>query len=130
MEEYINLNTQMRQKATNEFEKDFYKLMNNSVFGKTMENVRNRACYELVFSKYRMEKIIKSRYFKNFIQITDNLALVEKYKKTVKLDKPAYIGMQILDLSKIVMYNYYYNHLLKEFPKVDLIMTDTDSLFV
>lgn len=104
--------------------------MNNSVFGKTMENVRKRANFELVYSEKRMKKIINSRYFKNFISISNNLALVQKHQKTVKLNKPAYCGMQILDESKITMYDFYYNHFVHQFKKVDLIMTDTDSLFM
>ena len=104
--------------------------MNNSIFGKTMENVRKRANFELVCGQKRMNKIINSRYFKNFIPISNNLALIEKYQKIVKLDKPSFIGMQILDLSKLSMYEFYYNHFMNQFKKIDLILTDTDSLFM
>jgi len=109
MKPYIDLNTGKRALAKNDFEKEFFKLMNNSAFGKTMENVRKRANYELVQSSMRIKKCISSRFFKNIIKISENLAIIEKYPKTIKLNKPAYIGMQILDLSKILMYDFYYN---------------------
>ena len=103
--------------------------MNNSVFGKTMENVRKRGNFELVYNEKRFQKLLNSRYYKKLYRISDNLCLVESYKKVIKLNKPAYVGMQVLDLSKIRMYDFYYNHLIKVFPKVDLLLTDTDSLF-
>ena len=109
MKSFIDLNTEKRANGKNKFEKDFFKLMNNSAFEKTMENVRKRANYELVHSSMRIKKCISSRFFKNIIIISENLAIIEKYPKTVKLNKPAYNGMQILDLSKILMYDFYYN---------------------
>ena len=109
MKSYIDLNTGKRALAKNDFEKNFFKLMNNSTVEKTMENVRKRANYELVHSSMRIKKCISSRFFKNIIVISENHAIIEKYPKTVKLNKPAYIGMQILDLSKILMCDFYYN---------------------
>ena len=104
--------------------------MNNSVFGKTMENVRKRGNYELVYSSQRIEKLFSSRWFKNMILISKDLALIERYPKQIKLNKPLQIGAQILDLSKITLIDFYYDHLLKEYKQVDLIATDTDSLIV
>ena len=104
--------------------------MNNSTFGKTMENVRKRGNYELVNSPKRLKKIISSRWFKNFIPISEDLALVEKHAKIIKLNKPLQIGAQILDISKISLVDFYYDHVVKVFKNVNLIVTDTDSFMI
>jgi len=111
MEPYILFNTEMRKKAKNDFEKDFYKLMNNAVFGKTMENVRNRKDISLIYDQTKAQKIINSRLFKDYKKINDDLVLVEKFKKNVVLDKPIQIGLSILDFAKLKMYSYWYDHL-------------------
>ena len=95
-----------------------------------MENVRKRGNYELVNSPKRLKKIISSRWFKNFIPISNELALVEKHAKIVKLCKPLQIGAQILDISKITLVDFYYDHVVKVFDNVNLIATDTDSLMI
>jgi len=129
MEPYIMFNTNQRKNAKNDFEKDFYKLMNNSVFGKTMENIRNRKDIKLIFDENKAQKIFNSNLFKNHNRITDDLILIEQYKKYVKLDKPIIVGMTILDLAKYKMYDYWYDHLkVKYGDKIKLIYTDTDSL--
>jgi len=119
----------MRKKAKNDFEKDFYKLANNSVFGKFMECVRNRKDLKLIYDSKKAQKILNSRLFKDYKEINDDLVLIESYKKSCVLDKPIIIGQSILDLSKVHMYDFFYNHLKKNYNEnVSLIYTDTDSL--
>ncbi len=91
MKKYIDLNTNMRTKGTTDFEKDFYKLMNNSVFGKTMENVRNRVNVKLVTNKKNLNKLVKKSNFKRISEFDENLVAVHMEKTTVKLNKPIYL---------------------------------------
>ncbi len=128
MEGYIMKNTNERAKAKNSFEKDFYKLMNNSVYGKTMENVRNRINFKLVSTE---EKALNIKNTKNkFTIFNENLVGVHLLKKEVKLNKPIFIGQNVLDESKCVMYDFHYNFMLNKFKRenIDLLFTDTDSL--
>ncbi len=110
MKSYIDLNTSMRAKGTTDFEKDFYKLMNNSVFGKTMENVRNRVNVKLVTNEKAFNKLVKKPNYKRVSEFHENLVAVHMEKTTVKLDKPIYLGMSILDLSKTLMYRFHYEY--------------------
>ena len=126
---YIDLNTQLRTNAANGFEKDFFKLMNNSVFGKTMENIENRIDFRLVCDK---EKAIKLAAKPNYDRTTifdANLIGVHMKKTKLRYDKPIYLGMTILDLSKTLMYDFHYNYIKKKYKdKAMLLFTDTDSL--
>ena len=129
MKEYIDFNTNKRKDAKNEFEKDLFKLFNNAVFGKTMENVRNRIRYELVNDEKRAMKIHNDVTFKDFNIINENLTGYSRSKTCVVLDKPIAIGFCILDLSKELMYDFHYNTMKKQYnDKVKLLFTDTDSL--
>ncbi len=89
MKSYIDLNTNMRSKGTTDFEKDFYKLMNNAVFGKTMENVRNRVNVKLVTNEKALNKLVKKPNYKRINEFHENLVAVHMGKTTVKLDKPS-----------------------------------------
>lgn len=113
MEPYIRMNTELRKQARNEFEKNFFKLMNNSVFGKTMENVRKQVDIKIVpkSETEKIRKLIASLLFTGYIMFSDCLAGIRMRKGSVRLDKPVYAGMTILDNSKILMYYFYYNHL-------------------
>jgi hypothetical protein len=113
--------------SNNDFEKDFYKLMNNSVFGKTMENVRKRVDIELVNTE---DRAIKIKNIKRWTIFGDNLVAVHKQRMNIKLNKPMYLGQTILDQSKVLMYNFHYNFMLKKIERenIDLLFTDTDSL--
>ena len=126
---YIEFNTQKRTNAKNSFEKDFFKLMNNSVFGKTMENIRKRVNVKLVTDVKKLLKwTSKPTYISNKI-FNENLVAVHKTKEQIKLNKPAYVGMCILDLSKTLMYNFHYNYIKQHYgSKAKLLFTDTDSL--
>ena len=125
---WIDFNTNKRKEATNDFEKDMFKLMNNAVYGKTMENVRNHMDFELVSTQARLQKCVNNPNYKNRHIINENLVGVEKTKSVLKLGKPIYLGMTILDLSKHHMYSFFYDVLKVRYGKnIRLIYTDTDS---
>ena len=129
LKEYIDFNTEMRKNAKNSFEKDFFKLMNNSVFGKTMENVRKRTNIELVTDEKRLNKLSAKPTYVSSKIFNENLVAVHTKKERLLLDKPSYVGMCILDLSKTHMYDFHYNYIKKKYPDSQLLFTDTDSLF-
>ena len=128
MKSYIMKNTNERKNAKNDFEKDFYKLMNNSVYGKTMENVRNRINFKLVSSE--KEALSCRNQKQKFTIFNENLVGVHLLKTEVKLNKPIFIGQCVLDESKFIMQDFHYNFMQKKFsPKnIEVMMTDTDSL--
>ena len=127
---YIEMNTNLRTKAKNEFEKDFYKLMINSVFGKTMENIRNRVNVKLVNTEERLKKLAAKPNLKSPPKIfNENLISVHMKKTSLTMNKPVYLGMCILDLSKTIMYDFHYNYIKPKYgEKAKLLFTDTDSL--
>jgi len=129
LKSYIDFNTMKRTHAKNEFEKDFYKLMNNSVFGKTMENVRGRTDIRAIMDKDELLKLTRQPYYNQNHIISEDLVLVQMKKRECKLDKPIYVGASVLDLSKLHMQYFWYDVLKKGFgEKVSLLFTDTDSL--
>ena len=128
MKPYIEKNTNIRAKAKNNFEKDFYKLMNNSVFGKTMENIRNRVDVKLVNTKNKLRKLVAKPNFKSCKIFNENLVSVHMKKTSLTMVKPVYLGMCILDLSKTIMYDFHYNYIKPKYgEKAKLLFTDTDS---
>ena len=129
MKPYIDLNTEKRAKGTTDFKKDFYKLMNNAVFGKTMENVRNMINVKLVTNEKDLNKLVKKSNYKGVNIFHENLVAVHMEKSTVKLHKPIYLGMSILDLSKALMYKFHYDYMKPKYGnKLELLFTDTDNL--
>ena len=129
LKDYIQLNTDLRTKGTTEFEKDFFKLMNNSVFGKTMENIRNRIDVRLVTEEKELEKLVKKPNFDRVDIFTEDLVAVHMKKTTINLHKPIYLGMSILDLSKTLMYEFHYDYIKPKYGNnASLLFTDTDSL--
>ena len=125
---WIDFNTEKRKEAKSDFEKDMFKLMNNAVYGKTMENVRNHIDFELVSTQDRIQKCVNNPNYKGCHIINEELVGVEKTKTVLKLNKPIYLGMSILDLSKIHMYGFYYDVLKDKYQEnIRLIYTDTDS---
>ena len=129
LKEYIDFNTQKRTNAKNAFEKDFFKLMNNSVFGKTMENIRKRVDVRLVTDENKLLKMAAKPTYVSSKIFNKNLVAVHKIKETLTLNRPAYVGMCILDLSKTLMYDFHYNYIKQKYgSKAKLLFTDTDSL--
>ena len=129
MEPYIRKNTELRMSATNSFEKDFFKLMNNSVFGKTIENIRKRQNIHLIDNR---KQALKSSSKPNFDRCTifdRHLIAVHMKNTEVNFGKPVYVGQAILDLSKTLMFNFHYEYILEKYnSKAQLLFTDTDSL--
>ena len=129
MEPYIRKNTELRKTAANSFEKDFFKLMNNSVFGKTIENIRKRQNIELVDNRKKAAKLTSRPNFDRATIFDKNLIAVHMKKTEVYFDKPVYVGQAILDLSKTLMFDFHYNYIRKKYKnKAELLFTDTDSL--
>ena len=129
MKSYIELNTRLRTEAKNDFEKDFFKLMNNSVFGKTMENIRNRVDVKLVNNKKKAKKLSVKPNFRHCIIFDENLVAIHMKRTKLTFNKPVYCGMAILDLNKTLMYDFHYKYIKPKYgKKAKLLMTDTDSL--
>ena len=125
---YIEFNTEKRKNARNDFEKDVYKLMNNAIFGKTMEDKRKHLDFEVVSDETRYMKCVSNPNFKHSHIINESLVGVEKQKTKLKLDKPIFIGMSILDLSKQHMYKFYYDVMKPKYgDNIKMVYTDTDS---
>ena len=129
LKEYIDFNTVKRANAKNSFEKDFFKLMNNSVFGKTMENLRKRVDVRLLTDEKKLLKMTSKPTYVSSKIFNEDLVAVHKIKETLTLNRPAYVGMCILDLSKTLMYDFHYNYIGDKYgDKAKLLFTDTDSL--
>ena len=126
---YIDFNTAKRQVAKSAFEKDLFKLMNNSVYGKTLEQKRKYLDVRLVTNARRAKRFIARPTFQSFQIINEDLTVVKLTKSNVYLNKPLYAGMCILDLSKLKMYSFHYEHILPTYgDRARLLFTDTDSL--
>ena len=131
LEPYIRMNTELRAQARNDFEKDYYKLMNNAVFGKTMENTRNHVNSSFVTNgRCYSRKTARPAYRFTSHFGNESFRIIFSEKEVTKLDRPIYCGAAVLDLSKILMYEFHYDVILPLFkpPSVQLIFTDTDSL--
>ena len=117
MKSYIELNTDLRTKGKNDFEKDFFKLMNNSVFGKAMENIRNRVDVKLVNHQNKAKKLISKPNLKHWTRFDENLIAVHLKRTKLTFNKPVYCGMAILDISKTLIYDFHYDYILPKYGK-------------
>ena len=115
LKKYIDMNTELRKKASNDFEKDFFKLMNNAVFGKTMENVRKHRDIKLVKTDHKRNKLVSEPNYHTMKLISETLSIIEMEKVTVQMRKPIYLGLLILEISKIIMYEFWYNYVKKKY---------------
>ena len=127
---YIDFNTQLRTAATNDFEKDFFKLMNNSVFGKTMENIRKHRNIKLATTEEKYLQTVMHPNFKSGVLFGETLMGCEMGNIKVVMNKKVYLGQVILYLSKIVMYEFHYNYMVPKYglEKLKLCYMDMDSL--
>jgi len=109
--------------AKNVFEKDFFKLVNNSVFEKTMENIRKRVDVRLVKNRKKVRKLAAKPNFKHLTIFDENLVAIEMKRTTLMFDKPVYCGMVILDISKTLMYDFHYNYIKPKYGKTARTLT-------
>jgi hypothetical protein len=122
------MNTERRKLAKSDFDKELMKYASNSVFGKTCENVRNRKRIELVNNEKRLDKLISSSMFIDRTIFAENLVAVHLRKTSIKMNKPLYIGQAVLDISKVFMYDFFYEHMKRK--NVNLCYMDTDSFIM
>ena len=127
LKSYIDMNTERRAEVTNDADKDMYKLLNNAVFGKTCENLLNRTDYRLVSSRKKALDLIAKPTFKGYTVYNERLAGIHLDPSSVMLEKPSYVGVAVLELSKVYMYKFHYVK-MKYGNLALLLFTDTDSL--
>ena len=125
------MNTKLKTEVKNDFEKDFFKLMNNSVFGKTMENVRNHRDIRVVTTDKRRSILASEPNYHSTKYISKDLLIMEMKKVEVKMNKPIYLGQAILDISKTLMYEFWYDYIKpKHNEKAKLCYMDNDSFII
>ena len=128
---YVDMNTKLRTEAKNDFEKDFFKLMNNYFFGKTMENVRNHRDIKLVTANERRNKLVSKRNYHTTKHFSQYLLAIEMRKTKVIMNKPVHLGQATLDISKTLMYESCYDYIKPKYQeKAKLCYMDTDSFIV
>ena len=125
------MNTELRKLARNDFEKDLFKLMNNSVFGKTMENIRKHRDIKLVTTDKKKSKLVSEPNYHTINLISEDLSIIEMKKTKVKMNKPIYLGLSILEISKILMYEFWYDYMKPKYnDNVRLCYLDKDSFIM
>ena len=128
---YIDMNTKLRKEAKNDFEKDLFKLMNNSVFGKTMENIRNHKDIKLVTTDRKRNKLVSEPNDHTINLILEDLSIIEMKKTKIKMNKPIYLGLSVLEISKTLMYEFWYDYMKRKYGNdVKLCYMDTDSFII
>lgn len=130
LRKYIDSNTSRRAAATSNFHKEFYKLMNNSVYGKCLENKRNHMSLRLISDEKKLQKLVQKPNFKTSIIINDSLVAVCMNKTNVVMDRPLYVGMCVLDISKTHMYDFHYNKMVNFYGRdhIGISYLDTDGI--
>ena len=128
---YIDMNTELRKAGKNDFEKDLFKLMNNSVFGKKMENIRKHRDIKLVTTYKKRSKLVSEPNYHTINLISEDLSIIEMKKTKVKMNKPIYLGLSILEICKILMYEFWYDYVKPKYDNnVKLCYMDTDSFIM
>ena len=128
---YIDMNTDLKKQAKTDFEKDFFKLMNNSVFGKTMENVRNHRDIKIVAMDKRRRILASEPNYHSTKYISKDLLIMKMKKTKVRMNKPIYLGQAVLDLSKTLTYEFWYDYIKPKYgDEAKLCYMDTDSFVI
>ena len=128
---YIEMNTKLRTEAKNDFEKDFFKLMNNSVFGKTLENLRKHRDIKLVTADKGRNQLVSEPNYRTTRWCSEDLLAIEMKKIKVKMNKPVYLELLILDISKILMYELWHDYIKPKYQNnATLCYMDTDSFII
>ena len=125
------MNTELRKLARNDFGKDLFKLMNNSVFGKTMENIRKHRDIKLVNTDKKRSKLVLEPNCHTINLISEDLSIIEMKKANVKTNKPIYFGLSILEISKTLMYEFWYDYMKPKYNNdAKFCYMDTDSFIM
>ena len=125
------MNTEVKQKAKHYFEKDFFKLMNNAVFGKTMQSVRKHRNIKLVATERKRSYLVSEPNYHTTKFFTENLSAIEMKKTQITMNKPVYLDLSILDLSKTVMYEFRYDYVKPKYGEnAKFCYMDRDSFIV
>ena len=125
------MNTELRKLAKNDFEKDLFKLMNNSVFGKTMENIRKHRDIKLVTTGKKRSKLVSEPNYHTINLISEDLSIIEMKKTKVKMNKPIYLGLSILEISKTLTYEFWYDYMKPKYNgNAKLCYMDTDGFIM
>ena len=128
---YLNINTELWKAAKNDFEKDLFKLMNNSEFGKRMENIRKHRDIKLVTTDKKRSKLVSEPNYHTINLISEDLSIIEMKKTKVKMNKPIYLGLSILEISKTLLYEFWYDYMKPKYDnKVKLCYMATDSFII
>ena len=128
---YVDMNTELRKKAKNDFEKDFFKLINNAVFGKTMENVKTHRDIKLVTTDKRRNRLVSEPNNHTIKCFSENLLAIEMKMTKVKMNKPIYLGLPILEISKLLMYEFWCDYMKPKYgDNVKLCYMDTYSFIM
>ena len=125
------MNTKLKKEAKNEFEKDFFKLMNNAAFGKTMENVRKHRDIKLVTTDRRRNQLASEPNYHTTKCFLEKLMAIEMKETEVKINKPVYLGISILDIKKTLMYKFWYDYIKPKYQdRAKLCYMDTDNFVI
>ena len=120
-----------RKETKNDFEIYVFKLINNAVFGKTMENIRKHRDIKLVTTDKIRNQLASEPNYQTTKHFSGNLIAIEMKKTRVKINKPIYLGMSILDISKRLIYEFWYDYIKRKYQdKAKLCYTDTDSFII
>ena len=125
------MNTELRKNATNDFDKNFFKLMNNAVYGKTTENVRKHRDIKLVNNDTKRNKLVSEPNYRTTKWFSESLLATEMKKTLVRMNQPIYLGLAILSLSKTLMYEYWYDEMKPKYgDRIRLSYMNTDSFIM
>ena len=125
------MNTKLRTDEKDDFEKDFFKLINNAAFGKTMENVKKHRDIKFITTDKRRNQLVSDSNYHTTKSFSENLMAIEIKKAKVKMNKPIYLGMSMSDISKTLLYEFWYHYIKPKYQgKEKLFYMGTDSFII